>query len=162
MKVMDDITHVLKGGMVNGPTLYITQKLVSSVDQAGSHVLPAAVPQELRTPVVGLALATLPLLFAPNSRLANKVSEYTMANAVAQTLALAGNGGTGGPGIIDNAVNPLFDRIAALGAPAGGATSGYVKGGTRGYVGGGTKGYVGGGATAGLRKPMRGLTTEHV
>lgn len=159
MNVMRDITQVLKGGLVNGPTLYITQKLVSSVDAAGSNVLPAAVPQEVRTPVVGLVLGTLPLLVS-NHWLAEKVSEYTMANAVAQTLALAGNGGTGGPGVLDQAIDPLFDKVAKLGAPATGATQGYLAPATRGYLAPATRGYVK--PMAGLRQPMRGLTTEHV
>lgn len=155
MEVMRSITQTLKGGAINGPTLYLTQKLVSAVDAAGSNVLPAAVPQEVRTPVIGLVLGTLPLLVS-NHWLAEKISEYTMANAVAQTISLAGNGGTGGPGPIDSAVNSVFDRIAALGAPAAGATQGYVGASTQGYVGA-TRGYV----MQGMRQPMRGLTTEH-
>jgi hypothetical protein len=158
MDLMDNITETLKGGLVNGPTLYITQKLVSSVDSMGGNYLPAAVPQELRTPLVGLVLASVPLLIS-QGKLAHKISEYTMANAVAQTLALAGNGGTGGPGVLDKAINPLFDKVAAMGAPvAGTGTNGYMA--TRGYVAPrSTQGYVQ--PMAGLRNTMRGLTTEH-
>lgn len=165
MQVQRAITETLKGGLVNGPTLYITQKLVSSVDAAGSNVLPKAVPQELRTPLVGLVLGSLPLMVS-NHWLAEKVSEYTMANAVAQTLALAGNGGTGAPGVIDQAVNSVFDKVAALGAPAapGTGTNGYmVQRGTNGYMvpKRATQGYLPNAPMAGLRQPMRGLTTEH-
>jgi hypothetical protein len=159
MDIMENITDTLKGGLVNGPTLYITQKLVSSVDSMGGNYLPAAVPQELRTPLVGLVLASVPLLIS-QGKLAHKISEYTMANAVAQTLALAGNGGTGGPGVLDKAINPLFDKVAAMGAPvAGGTNGGYMA--TRGYVAPRSTqgGYVQ--ATAGMRSTMRGMTTEH-
>ena len=163
MDVMENITDTLKGGLVNGPTLYITQKLVSSVDSMGANYLPAAVPQELRTPVLGLVLASLPLLIS-QGKLAHKVSEYTMANAVAQTLALAGNGGTGGPGVLDKAINPLFDKIAAMGAPAapGATNGGYFAPNTKGgyFVPRTTQGYVQA-PMAGMRSGMRGLTTEH-
>jgi hypothetical protein len=165
MQVTRAITETLKGGMVNGPTLYITQKLVSSVDAAGSNVLPKAVPQELRTPLVGLVLATVPLLVSDHW-LAEKVSEYTMANAVAQTLALAGNGGTGAPGVIDAPLNSVFDKIAAIGAPTvpSTGTQGYMlqRGHTAGYLAQrGTAGYVAPQPMAGMRTGMRGLTTEH-
>lgn len=164
MQVQRAITETLKGGLVNGPTLYITQKLVSSVDAAGSNVLPKAVPQELRTPLVGLVLGALPLMVSDHW-LAEKVSEYSMANAVAQTLALAGNGGTGAPGVIDQAVNSVFDKVAALGAPAPGTgTNGYIsqRNGTNGYMvqKRATQGYLPNAPMAGLRQPMRGLTTE--
>lgn len=163
MDIMREITDTLKGGLVDGPTLYITQKLVSSVDSMGANYLPAAVPQEVRTPLLGMGLAMLPLLVS-RGKLASKISEYTMANAVAQTLALAGNGGTGGPGVLDKAINPLFDKIAGMGAPtAPTGTNGYVAPRTTaGYVAQrSTAGYVQPRATAGMRTGMRGMTTEH-
>lgn len=129
-KLMDEMSLVLRRGAVDGPVLYATQKLVSYGDVAASNLAPR-IPQELRTPLLGLLLGTAPLMLS-NHWLAEKISEYSMANAVAQTIALAGNKGSGTPGPIDQAVNKVFAPIASIGMK--GLHGGFPSAGMHGYM----------------------------
>jgi hypothetical protein len=131
------VMDTLKSGLVDGPTLYLSQKLVGAVDAAGKNLAGTVIPQELRTPLVGVALALGSELAFGGSGYPGKVSEYLLASAVAQTLALAGNGGSGMPGVLDTALNKALAPIANIGAapalPSPTATSGYIQG-ARGYI----------------------------
>lgn len=171
MKLMEEMGHVLKEGVINGPTLYLTQKAVLSVDIMSQNFLKNAqgtqmIPQLVRTPLVGLALSTIPLMIS-DGWMAEKISEYMMANAVAQTLTVGGsaNGVSSGP--LNTQVNSIFQKIASIGAsvagppsPAAPTTQGYVRA-TGGYIKPKATGAYfrqGGGA---LNRPsMNGLTTE--
>jgi hypothetical protein len=173
MELMQEIKHVLKEGVVNGPALYLTQKLVLSTDimsqnflknSAGAQIL----PQMVRTPLVGLVLGTLPLMMSDHW-LAEKISEYSMANAVAQTLTVGGspNGVTSGP--LNTTVNGFFQSIANIGAtvsgppsPPAAGTAGYMRRASAGYMAPRATGAYARAGKESLTRPrnLRGLTTE--
>ena len=189
MELLEDMKNVIKGGLINGPILYGTDKLLAVTDQAAYNMMPT-LPAMARTPLVGLLLGTIPLALSDHW-LAAKASEYVMANAVSSALTTAGAAPNVDSGPLDQQVNAMFLPIANLGLPANAvpftaasfwgtpvpSTKGYVPAGqvTRGYVGGGpvqrpkvTAGYVpaSGASTKpgmlGIRNTnrIRGLTTE--
>jgi len=166
------VMDTLKSGLVNGPTLYGAQKIVAAVDMAvGNYATKAAttttpaggLPQELRTPLVGVALALVPeLLFDDRAHpYAGKVSEYLLASALAQTLTLAGNKGVG-PGVIDAMVNKVLAPIAGLGAAsaAAGGAAGFLRGGAGAFLTPTGHGMGSTGVPHGARQTMRGFITE--
>lgn len=117
--------EVLKTGAGDALILYPSLKLTGAVDSAAKNLLPAGIPQEIRTPLVGVLLAAIPQLLSKN-KLADRFSSMLMASALVHTIQLAGNKGTGLPGPIDQAVNKVLNPIAQLGAGTAGSTQGYI------------------------------------
>ena len=157
MELMKQMENTIKGGLINGPILYATGKLVDVSDQAAFNMIGAGLPDMVRTPLVGLALATLPLALSDHW-LAEKASEYAMANAVASAITVAGAAPGMDSGPIDTQVNAMLLPVANIGLPAGAApfTAATFWGNptmtTRGYIdaGGRSNGYVG--ATARVQR----------
>lgn len=138
-KLTKRLWDTLQRGAGTGLLLYPSLKTVWAVDSMAKNFIGTALPQELRTPLVGLLLSAIPQLFS-SGRITDRFSDMLMASALVQTIQQAGNAGTGGPGVIDNAVNKVFAPIAKMGM------AGYVGNRRmRGYVGGPGKlrGYVG-------------------
>jgi hypothetical protein len=153
--------ETIKGAPVNGLTLYGTGKIVGAVDSAAENLAGPNIPLWVRTPLVGVALALATeglnewLRASRAENWGDKVAEYTLANAVAQTLALAGGDGLQ-PGPLDKQVNTILAPVGNLFAPSPGTTTGAYT--TGAYMN--TSGYQQ--ATQGMRNSMRGWITEHV
>lgn len=159
MELLDEMGGVVKKGLINGPTLYLTQKLVASSDIAAGRAFGPGFNESLRTPLVGLALATLPVALS-NHWMAEKASEYIMANAVAQTLTRIGrtpaaNGAVPPNGPLDQQINSLFMPIANLGAPAAPPAGGGGAGGMGAYISRRMRGYM-------TRPPMAGIRSNNL
>lgn len=167
MELMQEMEKIVKGGIVDGGVLYLTSKIVDVSDQAAFNMLGANLPGVVRTPLVGLALAT-GVAALSDHWLAEKASEYLMANAVASAISTVGSlpGQDSGP--LDQQINAMVLPIANIGLPAGAvpftsatfwgvpgnATRGYIpSGATRGYVQGRTGGYVSPRTGAGMVTP---------
>lgn len=142
----EKVWRTMKHGAVDALIMYPAGKLVWAVDSMGRNMLPLGMPQEARTPVVGLALAAIPQLFGDNAW-TSRISELLLAQALVQTISQAGNKGTGLPGVIDEQVNKVFQPIASVGM------TGYVEA-MKGYVEQTMKGYV---QQGGMGKPREGL-----
>ena len=112
MELMEKMMGVVKGGLIDGPTLYLTGKLFDVSDQVAFNAVPS-LPDMVRMPLVGLALATIPVAMSDHW-LAEKISEYTMAGAVASSITVAGapQGNASGP--LDQQINAMLLPIANI------------------------------------------------
>lgn len=107
------VWDTLKGGTVAGLMLYPAGKLVWAGDSMARNFIGPGLPQEARLPIVTLALGSLAAAI-PN-KWAGRAGEAIIAAGLVQFLQTAGNGGTGLPGTIDQAVNKVFQPVANLG-----------------------------------------------
>lgn len=135
-KMKNRVMDTLKHGSADALFLYPSMKLTWAFDSMARNYLPPAIPQEARTPVVGMGLALLPQLFADNYW-TDKFSDMLLASSLVQTVQQAGNAGSGMPGPLDQTVNSWLQPIANAGMA--GYTSklrGYAmgKGRLRGYA----------------------------
>ncbi len=154
------VVETVKDGGIDGGILYLASKVQFAGATVAGRYVPKEVPQEITMPVVGLLLATLTRAIVPGAW-GSRIATLQMASGVAMTLQFAGNGGTGLPGSVDQAVNKVFEPIMKIGATAPTpSTNGYIPARMAGYLvqSDGTLGYIK--STGALRKSMRGYITE--